>query len=131
LRQRAKRVARGSRFAGVVLALAVTGTLSAGPAWAPIGSTPDRTWVTDGEVLAVARLGDTIYIGGDFTQVGPRTGPGAGIDAGSGRADPALPEVAGTLCAVAADGLGGWFIGGIFDSVDGVPRRNIAHILAY
>ncbi|MGI9089165.1 MAG: beta strand repeat-containing protein [Chthoniobacterales bacterium] len=101
---------------------------------------PDPTVVTNGPVQAVVRAGDTIYIGGHFDRVGPRTGPGVevGLD---GSRDPGLPEISGAgpsslvgsgggLSAVAADGFGGWYIGGLFTHVGGVPRTNLAHILA-
>src|SRR5262249_42800713 len=35
-----------------------------------------------------------------------------------------------TVQAVASDGAGGWFIGGIFTQVGGAPRSGMAHILA-
>jgi hypothetical protein len=34
------------------------------------------------------------------------------------------------LSAVAADGSGGWYVGGLFTHVGGVPRTNLAHIRA-
>jgi hypothetical protein len=36
--------------------------------------------VTNGEVNAIVPAGDKIYIGGNFTQVGPYTGGGVPID---------------------------------------------------
>ena len=101
------------------------------PAAGAISSTPDRTYVTNGPVRAVVRAGDTIYIGGDFTQVGPRTSPGVAIDRANGQADAALPQVSGgdgSVFAVIADGAGGWYIGGAFTRVEGVARANLAHI---
>src|SRR5580765_8600591 len=119
---------RSGSLAGVVLAALAIVTIAAG-AGGPasrgatagsIGSTPDRTWVTNGIVHAIARLGDTVYFGGQFSEVGPRTGPGVGIDA-AGQADPAFPEVgAGALYAVVSDEAGGWYIGGRFASVGGL-----------
>src|SRR5437870_13412872 len=38
-------------------------------------------WVVDNPVNTVVRDGGTIYIGGDFTLVGPVTGGGVAIDA--------------------------------------------------
>lgn len=112
------------------------GTTSA----AELSSLPDRTFVTNGPVQAVVRAGDTIYIGGHFDRVGPRTGPGVEL-ALDGSQNSGLPEISGAgpsstvgsgggLSAVAADGSGGWYIGGLFTHVGGVPRTNLAHILA-
>ena len=127
------------RFARVFLA-----TLASLLPWNAPGSVadsrPDRTFVTNGPVQAIARAGDTIYIGGRFDRVGPRTGPGVEV-ALDGSQNPGLPEIAGagpssivgsggSLSAVAADGSGGWYIGGLFTHVGGVPRTNLAHIRA-
>ena len=101
---------------------------------------PNRTFVTNGPVRADRALGDTIYIGGRFDRVGPRTGPGVEV-ALDGSQNPGLPEISGAgpssivgsgggLSAVAADGSGGWYIGGLFTHVGGVPRTNLAHIRA-
>ncbi len=113
-----------------LLALAL---LSASPAGAALSAHPDTTYVTDGQVLAVARSADRIYLGGDFTQVGPRTGPGVGISSSDGHVPPGSAQVsggAGTIAAVAPDGGGGSFIGGDFTHVGGLARRNLAHIRA-
>jgi hypothetical protein len=107
---------------------------------AELSSLPDRTYVTNGPVQAVVRAGDTIYIGGQFNRVGPRTGPGVEV-ALDGSQNPGLPEISGAgpssfvgagggLSAVAADGSGGWYIGGLFTHVGGIPRTNLAHIRA-
>jgi trimeric autotransporter adhesin len=85
-------------------------------------------WITNGAVSAVAAAGDTIYIGGNFTLVGPHTGGGAPIGASSATALWGFPKVHGVVRAVAPDGSGGWFIGGLFDSVGSLPRSSIAHI---
>jgi len=126
-------------FVGVPLALLAA--LLSGNAFGSVAdSRPDRTCVTNGPVQAIVRSGDTIYIGGRFDRVGPRTGPGVEV-ALNGSQNPGLPEISGagpssivgsggSLSAVAADGSGGWYIGGLFTHVGGVPRTNLAHIRA-
>ena len=126
-------------FVGVPLALLVA--LLPGNARGSVAdSRPDRTFVTNGPVQAIVRSGDTIYIGGRFDRVGPRTGPGVEV-ALDGSQNPGLPEISGAgpssilgsgggLSAVAADGSGGWYIGGLFTHVGGIPRTNLAHIRA-
>ena len=42
----------------------------------------------------------------------------------------AFPLVGGTVNTSASDGAGGWFIGGNFSHVGGLPRYGLAHILA-
>src|SRR5262249_38103427 len=91
--------------------------------------TVDTTlWVTDGPVYSVVRDGGTIYVGGRFSQVGPATGGGLAIDAGTGAAEQPFPMVAGYVYAVAPDGSGGWYLGGEFTAVHGQPRNNLAHL---
>ena len=61
----------------------------------------------------------TIYLGGSFSQVGPRTGPWVSLSAASGQVDSAMPQVWGGFAAVnavVADGSGGFYIGGSFTS---------------
>jgi hypothetical protein len=124
---------RGGRPVGTLGAVAVGLALLTGvpAAQAAVQPKPAKTWVTNGPVYEIVDTGDTIYIGGKFTQVGPRTGPGVGIDVTSGKSTH-LPEVSGGFAhvwAVVADGGGGWYLGGSFTRVGGVARLNIAQIV--
>jgi len=97
------------------------------------GATPDAPpWVTNNSVEAAAIGPDgTIYIGGEFTYVGPLTGYGAGLDPSCGAVDTSFPLVDGGYVHVSvADGSGGYYIGGDFTSVGGVARNRLAHILS-
>ena len=92
-------------------------------------------WTTDGHVSSLARSGSTLFVGGSFMRLAPYSGPCAAYR--DGTVDPlaGFPNVrtvdgTGQVVAVASDGLGGWFIGGVFDSVGGLPRHNLAHILS-
>jgi RHS repeat-associated protein len=118
--------------------------------WKPQGryaSTPDKTWVVDGgngdtpRVNAIKTLDKTVYVGGDFSAVGPRTGSFASLKASSDASyEPSIPEVAGTagtpaggavpVRAIASDGSGGWYIGGEFKYIGDRPWPRLAHIKA-
>lgn len=87
-------------------------------------------WVTDGPVRAMAATNDTLYIGGDFSYIGPITGYGVPVDRVTAVAADDYPRVNGLVSAVAADGAGGWFIGGDFTQVGALPREGLAHIRA-
>lgn len=87
-------------------------------------------WGTDGSTYATAISGNTLYVGGQFSMVGPSTGSFVSLDQAKGEHDPAFPRVTGRVNAIAADGVGGWYIGGVFTAVDGIPRANLAHIRA-
>jgi hypothetical protein len=104
----------------------------------PGGRVP-RGYVTNGPVFATvvhpgcspSTVDSILYIGGDFTQVGPATGSWVRIDAGTGQESHPYPDVAGgRVLAAASDSAGGWYIGGDFTSVAGSSRRHLAHILA-
>ena len=90
----------------------------------------EETWVTDGPVHAIARTTDTVYIGGDFSYMGPYTGCGVPIDTATGQTLTPFPKVNGSVRTSAPDGAGGWYIGGGFTKVGGVARNCIAHILS-
>lgn len=87
--------------------------------------------LTDGAVRAIALAGGTLFIGGDFTRVGVSPVQGAAtLDPVTAEAAPTFPRIAGTVYAVAPDGQGGWYVGGQFSSVGGLPRNGIAHVMA-
>jgi len=102
----------------------------------PVGSHAQTArrlgWAIDpqGEVEASVRCGDVLYLGGHFGGVFPLTGGGVIVDPTSGGLVALSPCVAGTVNASVPDGRGGWFIAGAFTAVNGLPRRNLAHILA-
>src|SRR5262245_15042585 len=66
-------------------------------------------WMTNGSVYTAVQAGNTIYLGGTFTYVGPQTGSFVQLDATSGVTAP-LPATNGIVYAIAADGTGGWYI---------------------
>src|SRR5262245_18145637 len=85
-------------------------------------------WVTDRQVNAIVRDGGTIYFGGSFSYVGPPTGGGAVVDAGTGAALRPYQRIDGRVLTIAPDGSGGWYLGGSFTRVHGHPRGNLAHL---
>ena len=87
-------------------------------------------WVPNSMVRTAVLDGPTLYIGGDFTRIGPVTGCGVPLDVGSGVPVTGFPIIAGDVSCALADGAGGWFVGGDFTSVGGVPRTDLAHVLA-
>jgi hypothetical protein len=84
--------------------------------------------VTDGEVYAVALSGNTLYLGGGFTRVGPATGCGVPLGTSTGTPVSGFPVVGGPVYAAVPDGSGGWFVGGDFSAVGDSARSNLAHI---
>lgn len=85
---------------------------------------------TDGSVRCLLQHGDTLYVGGQFHNVGRPAGGFVVLDAVTGRQPDRWPHVSGQLSAAAADGQGGWYIGGNFGTVAGVVRPFAAHVRA-
>ncbi len=96
----------------------------------PSDTCKQETWVTNGAVRAIVAVDDIVYIGGDFTYVGPYTGGTVPISRSTDALPERFPKFAGEVMVVIPDGNGGWYVGGQFDMVDGVARDNLAHILA-
>lgn len=90
-------------------------------------------WVLNGHAQAAVQHGSTLYAGGAFTRVAPTSGAlGAlfGVSLTTGAPTSTLPLVDGVVHAIEPDGAGGYYIGGAFATVGGVPRTNLAHVLA-
>ncbi len=112
------------------LAAMVGGTIVLSAATSRAQVLDTTLWVPNSEVKTVLRVGNTIYLGGRFTEVGPQTGSGVGIQYPSGAVVPGFPKVTGIVHCVTPDGAGGWYIGGAFTRVNGVVRNCAAHIRA-
>jgi uncharacterized repeat protein (TIGR01451 family) len=85
-------------------------------------------WVANREVNAILKVGNTIYLGGEFDYIGPNTGSAGIINTTSGEPESSFPRVNGSVNKSVSDGKGGWYLLGIFISVGGIPKKNIAHI---
>lgn len=87
-------------------------------------------YITDRDVVNVVQHGNTIYLGGNFSVVGPNTGHAALFDDAAGAWNNKMPNINGEVDAIAPDGSGGWFIGGYFDHADDEPVTNLIHVKA-
>jgi hypothetical protein len=73
----------------------------------------------------------TVYLGGNFDGVGVATGSAVPLNSSTGKlTTQGFPAVAGTVNVIVDDGVGGWYLGGQFTHVGGLPHRNLTHILA-
>ncbi len=126
-----RRVVSRVALLGLVSILVLGLGMAPGVASAGLKAKPARTFVTNGPVNAVVPTTRAIYIGGSFDRVGPRTGPGVGIDTSTAKST-GLPEIAGGVSivrAVVPDGSGGFYVGGNFTHVGTLPLPHLAHIL--
>ncbi|NCU42038.1 MAG: hypothetical protein EOM19_04975, partial [Candidatus Moranbacteria bacterium] len=110
---------------GIFLSLPLStqaGELELNPAWEYVPNGAVRTMIPDGE--------GNVYLGGDFTQIGPYSGGGIKINTITNQIDTTFPKVNGIVRVSLPDGVGGWYIGGSFTQVGDINRNNIAHILS-
>ncbi len=116
-------------FQMAMLVLAVA-ALSGSSAFAQSSIPNPNAWVTNASVYAIVHSGDTTYIGGQFTYVGPNTGCAVPLSAATGQPVSTYPKVNGLVRTSVSDGSGGWYIGGDFTQVGTTSRSTIAHILS-
>ncbi len=90
----------------------------------------DDFWITNASVNTVMPYEEEnlLYIGGDFKSMGRSTGHGIILNLSSLNVVDNFPKVNGYISVAAPDGVGGFFIGGEFTSVGGVPRNGLARI---
>ncbi len=83
-----------------------------------------------GTVRAVATAGNTLYIGGTFTEVNFPCGNAAFLDGTTGDADRFFPKFDDRVLDIISDNNGGWYVGGMFTHTQGYPIKYLAHINA-
>jgi hypothetical protein len=104
--------------------LAQHSTLPAQPADSPL----ENFVSMNGYVYAIAESDDILYLGGNFTDIGLRSGGGVPVDLTTGQPAEGYPHINGFVGAVAADGQGGWFVGGSFTRVGAFSRQGLVHL---
>jgi hypothetical protein len=85
---------------------------------------------TNEPINSIFKSGDTLFVAGDFNAVGKSVRGPVGIDKNSGNTVYGFPELndGGQIRTVIPDGVGGWFIGGLFSKIGDILRTNIAHV---
>ncbi|UBM61582.1 T9SS type A sorting domain-containing protein [Candidatus Sulfidibacterium hydrothermale] len=94
-------------------------------------------FATDGTVESTVISGDYLYLGGDFTHIGEKTGPIAFFLNGSNTPEKGMPIVgdirpywmSDQVYTVLPDDNGGWFIAGKFSLINNREHNIFAHIL--
>ena len=126
---------RGLRLAVSLLAMVATLAFAA-PASA-LSNYPDRTWMTNGAVHAIAKAGNVIYIGGKFTELRSSGAADAtvipvqnlaAVDATTGKGISTWkPQANGTVYALATSPTGDKvYAGGAFTTVNGQTASKLA-----
>jgi trimeric autotransporter adhesin len=84
-----------------------------------------------GFVHALTAHQNSVFVGGAFTAAGISSGSAVPFERDTGQpVSPTFPIVSGHVFAIESDLQHGYYIGGDFTAVGGVPRANFAHILA-
>lgn len=115
-------------FTVLLAAVAVVGgSVQAAAQSVPLpDATPIPMWGTNGEVRALARVGDTLFVGGTFDIVGPATG-GLVLLSAADASLVATTSGIGTVGAIVSDGAGGWYAAQSADSAANLPA-SIFHV---
>jgi hypothetical protein len=85
--------------------------------------------IVNGPVYAMTHVGSRIYLGGNFSWAGPKTGGGVPVADTDGLKAADSRVIEGTVGAAVADGTGGWVFGGSFFKTGGHFRNNVARML--
>ena len=91
----------------------------------------EELWITDGPVNVVDKTDSTVYIGGDFSYVGPATGGWVPIVDSSVASTLSFPSIEAVIKCAVSDGKGGYYVAGARDinETRGIPGNGIIHIL--
>jgi len=93
-------------------------------------------YIFNGPIYATVTDGETLYLGGEFDEISRRSEIGEAILFDETTKDiQAFPYISTeeggeTVHASISDGNGGWFVGGSFTHINGLPHSRIAHILS-
>lgn len=90
-------------------------------------------WEPDGAVnsTVIDEENARVYLGGEFSAIGVKTGGGSLIDGETGLPNGIYPKINGMVHASISDGNNGWYIGGQFTITDkDITYTNLAHIKA-
>lgn len=88
-------------------------------------------WHVNGQVFSIHETNNKVYVGGDFDEVIFPKERLALVNMNDGMPQSHFPSVTGnSVNAIIPDGRGGWYIGGDFTQVGGIPRANLARVNA-
>lgn len=97
---------------------------------ADFSSVPEMEFFnTNNRIRTMTRVGDTLYIGGDFTKVGKKSmGQAVPFDLNSQTFYRDFTPVSGVVSDIVPDGKGGWYLGGQFTKVGSYSQSYLAHM---
>ena len=84
---------------------------------------------TNGSIASIVKDGNTLYVGGSFSQAGYRALHGAVVTPTNDFPAANFPDANSTINSIISDGAGGWYVGGSFSTLGQVSVNRLAHIL--
>ncbi len=129
------RLTHALRAALCAVPLLLVGSALPAEAVVQVDDTPAASWQVNGPIYASAVIGDTVYLGGRFTEIVSTTGESkkrarlAAFSISTGKPLDWSPEANGVVWALEADGDTVW-AGGEFTSVDGRDARRLVKLTA-
>lgn len=87
------------------------------------------TLSTNGTVEVIEKSGDTLFVGGSFSEIGYSASYVSLIDPATNLPTSDGPFLNSSVYANISDGSGGWYIGGFFTTINGEITNRVAHIL--
>lgn len=92
----------------------------------------DNLYITNGVVrtLDATHESGLVFIAGNFSEVGPNEAYGTVISPTFVSPELHFDNPNGIVYAAQSDGAGGWYLGGDFTAVGGIPRNRLAHVNA-
>ncbi len=88
------------------------------------------SWLPDGFVKTISQKGNTIYLGGGFSNLYQNTPNGLAISLLNGESNLNFAKPNGEVEISVPDSNGGWYISGFFSKVGNKNRKNLARINA-
>ncbi|MFU8806084.1 MAG: PQQ-binding-like beta-propeller repeat protein, partial [Bradymonadaceae bacterium] len=84
--------------------------------------------VADGNIRAMAVDDEYLYLGGNFSYLGPLTGQLGVFDRVDASPKAGWPRISGSVQDVIPDGEGGWYIGGCMSQVGSVQTHGLVRL---
>ncbi|MBI5773956.1 MAG: hypothetical protein HZA89_09480, partial [Verrucomicrobia bacterium] len=85
--------------------------------------------LANGPVHTLLETNGFLYLGGGFTELGTNTGKAVPVNATNGDPLVGFPKFDRDVNVIIPDSTNGWYVGGTFLNISGVPRLRLARLL--
>jgi hypothetical protein len=123
------------RFGTAVAVLVAMGVLASAASAAVVQKKPSSVYGANGTVRVIIVVGNTTYLGGQFTAMQPNAGGTAvtrnhvaAVSTATGALLPWNPNVDGAVYALTAASNGNIYVGGSFANANGAAHKNLVEV---